>query len=78
MLGDAYTEFPGKSAEELYQAIRRNEMNPRGSAAPLRHWIFWMVSVDGHKISLKAISDSGEIVDECVLRDKLHNLYAKI
>ena len=32
---------------------------------PSKHYC--MVSVDGDKVSLKAISDSGEIVDECVL-----------
>ncbi|MCK4459150.1 MAG: hypothetical protein KAU52_05450, partial [Methanosarcinales archaeon] len=34
---------------------------------PSKHYC--MISVDGGEVSLKAISDSGEVVDECVLRD---------
>ncbi len=45
MLGDGYTEFRGKSADELYQAIKRKETKPRGGPAPLRHWIFWNMEI---------------------------------
>jgi predicted metal-dependent phosphoesterase TrpH len=45
MLGDAYTEFLGKSAEDLYRAIRRKETNPGGGPAPLRHWILWNIGI---------------------------------
>ncbi|MEA1944367.1 MAG: metallophosphoesterase family protein [Euryarchaeota archaeon] len=34
---------------------------------PSKHYC--MISVDGGKVSLKVLSDSGEIVDECVLRE---------
>ncbi|MEA1908706.1 MAG: phosphate ABC transporter substrate-binding protein PstS family protein, partial [Euryarchaeota archaeon] len=34
---------------------------------PSKHYC--MISVDGGEVSLKAISDSGEVVDECVLRE---------
>ncbi|MEA1870185.1 MAG: metallophosphoesterase family protein [Euryarchaeota archaeon] len=34
---------------------------------PSKHYC--LISVDGGKVSLQAISDSGEIVDECMLRD---------
>ncbi len=45
MLGDAYTEFPGESAEDLYLAIRQRETNPGGGTAPLRHWILWNMEI---------------------------------
>jgi hypothetical protein len=45
MLGDAFTEFPGRSAEELYQAIRQKETIPQGEPSPLGHWIVWCVEV---------------------------------
>ena len=45
MLGDAYTEFPGESAEDLHRAIRRKETKPGGGPAPLRHWIFWNMEI---------------------------------
>ena len=38
---------------------------------PSKHYC--MVSVNGGKVSLEVISDSGEIVDECVLRDGNNN-----
>jgi|GEM_PF-186415 len=34
---------------------------------PSKHYC--LISVDGGEVSLKAISDSGEVVDECVLRE---------
>ena len=34
---------------------------------PSKHYC--MISVDGGEVALKAISDSGEVVDECVLRE---------
>ncbi len=55
MLGDAYTEFPGKSADELYQAIRRKETKPRGGPAPLRHWILWNMEI-AHGVAKKLIA----------------------
>ena len=54
MLGDAFTEFPGKSADELYRAILRKETNPGGGPAPLRHWIFWSMDV-AHGVFKKLI-----------------------
>ncbi len=57
MLGDAYTEFPGKSAEELYQAIKRKETKPGGGPAPLRHWIFWNMEI-AHGVSKRLITTS--------------------
>ena len=38
---------------------------------PSKHYC--MVSVNGGKVSLEVISDSGEIMDECVLRDGNNN-----
>ena len=55
MLGDAYTEFPGKSADELYQAIKRKETKPRGGPAPLRHWILWNIGI-AHGVAKKLIT----------------------
>jgi len=55
MLGDAYTEFPGKSAEELYRAIRRKETKPGGGPAPLRHWIFWNMEI-AHGVGKRLIT----------------------
>jgi Predicted metal-dependent phosphoesterases (PHP family) len=45
MLGDAFTEFKGKSAEELYRAIIRRKTRPGGRSVPLIHWIFWNMGI---------------------------------
>ena len=55
MLGDAYTEFPGKSAEELYRAIKRKETKPGGGPVPLRHWIFWNMEI-AHGVGKRLIA----------------------
>jgi len=34
---------------------------------PSKHYC--LISVDGGRVSLKAVSDSGEVIDECVLRE---------
>ncbi len=55
MLGDAYTEFPGKSAGDLYRAIQQRETNPGGGPAPLRHWILWNVEI-AHGVGKRLIA----------------------
>lgn len=72
MLGDAFTEFPGKSADELYRAILRKETNPGGGPAPLRHWIFWSMDV-AHGVFKKLIVPFRE--GTCSQNDPLDRLY---
>lgn len=45
MLGDTFTEFQGRSAEELYQAIKRGETAPGGKYASLGDWILWSMEI---------------------------------
>lgn len=45
MLGDTFTEFPGRSADDLYQAIKRSETTPGGKHAPLGDWILWSMEI---------------------------------
>ncbi len=45
MLGDAYTLFPGRTADDLYRAILLKETEPGGGPAPLRHWILWNIGI---------------------------------
>ncbi len=55
MLGDAYTIFPGRTANDLYRAILRKETEPGGGPAPLRHWILWNVGI-AHGVARKLIA----------------------
>ena len=79
MLGDAYTGFPGQSAEDLYHAIKRKETEPQGASTPLRHWIRWCMEV-AHGVFQKLSEDSTvdhgpndplEVVDQMRRRYKL-------
>lgn len=45
MVGDAYTEFKGNSAEDLYRAIRGKDTRPSGGPAPLGDWILWTMEI---------------------------------
>ena len=68
MLGSAYTEFKGKSAEELYRTIRRQATKPRGGPSPLRHWIFWSMEI-AHGVFKKLIAIPK--MEECISCDPL-------
>ncbi len=54
MLGDAYTLFPGRTADDLYKAIIRKETEPGGGPAPLCHWILWNIGI-AHGVAAKLI-----------------------
>lgn len=45
MLGDAFTLFPGTTAEELYRSIVRRETKPGGRTTPILHWIEWTMGI---------------------------------
>ncbi len=55
MLGDAFTEFEGKSADDLYRSIQQGETNPGGGPAPLRHWILWNMEI-AHGVGKRLIA----------------------
>jgi len=59
MLGDTFTEFPGRSADDLYHAIRRGETTPGGKLAPLRDWILWSMGI-AHGVGKKLIASFKE------------------
>lgn len=55
MLGNAYTEFEGQSAEVLYRTIQRQATKPCGGPSPLRHMIFWSMEI-AHGVFKKLIA----------------------
>jgi predicted metal-dependent phosphoesterase TrpH len=73
MLGDACTEFPGESAEDLYRAIRRRETYPGGGPAPMRHWIFWTIEV-AHGVFMKLIARPPHEEEEDIRGDPLERV----
>jgi len=45
MMGNAFTRFNGKTADELYNAIIHKETEAGGRSSPLRHWIYWTMEI---------------------------------
>jgi predicted metal-dependent phosphoesterase TrpH len=45
LLGMTYTEFAGKSGEELYQCIKKRQTKPKGNPAYLRQCIMWSMEI---------------------------------
>lgn len=45
MMGNAFTRFKGRTADDLYNAITRKETEPSGKSSPLRHWMYWTMEI---------------------------------
>lgn len=63
MLGTAYTEFMGKTADDLYAAIKRRETTPGGEPVHLRNCVLWSMEIPYAVIKTLLKPGSKKILD---------------